>query len=234
MIRTAAVIPFTPRWTPLLELTTIAAAAAATFLALVWAPPDAVQGEVQRVMYVHVPTAWTAYVAFVVVFLASVGWLWTKRPVFDAIAVSSAEIGVLFTGVTLIAGSIWAKPTWGVWWTWEPRLITTAVMFVMYVGYLLLRGLSSDLEARATRASVIGIVAVVNVPIVHLSVTWMDALHQLPTVLRPGGPALDGRMLLTLIVSVLAFTLLYLWMMVGRVALERARQARILAARGGT
>ena len=234
MIRTAAAIPFTPRWAPLLEVATFAAVVAATALALVWAPPDSVQGEVQRVMYVHVPTAWTAYLAFIVVFLASVGWLWTKRPVFDAIAVSSAEIGVLLTGLTLVAGSIWAKPTWGVWWTWEPRLITTAVMFVMYVGYLLLRSLSSDLEGRATRASVIGIVAVINVPIVHLSVTWMNALHQLPTVLRPGGPALDDRMLLTLIVSVVAFTLLYAWMMVGRVAIERARQERLLAARGRT
>jgi heme exporter protein C len=233
MIRTAAAVPFTPRWTPLLEVATVAAAGLATFLALGWAPPDAVQGEVQRIMYVHVPTAWTAYLAFVVVFLASVGWLWSKRPLFDAIAVASAEIGVLFTGVTLIAGSIWAKPTWGVWWTWEPRLITTAVMFVMYVGYLLLRSLSTDAEGRATRAAVIGIVAVVNVPIVHLSVTWMNALHQLPTVLRPGGPALDDRMLATLIVSVVAFTLLYAWMMVGRVALERARQERILAVRGG-
>jgi heme exporter protein C len=234
LTRTAAVVPFTPRWAPLLEVATIAAAGIATFLALFWAPPDRIQGEVQRVMYVHVPTAWTAYLAFVVVFLASIGWLWTKRPVFDAIAVSSAEIGVLFTGMTLIAGSIWAKPTWGVWWTWEPRLITTAVMFVMYVGYLLLRSLSPDLEGRATRAAVIGIVAVINVPVVHLSVEWMNALHQLPSVLRPGGPVLDDRMLVTLIVSVLAFTLLYAWMMVGRVALERSRQERLLAARGET
>ena len=232
MIRTAAAIPFTPRWAPLLEIATIASALVATGLALVWAPPDAIQGDVQRVMYVHVPSAWTAYLAFVVVFVASVAWLWTRRPVFDAIAVSSAEIGVLLTGLTLVAGSIWAKQTWGVWWTWEPRLITTAVMFVMYVGYLLLRGLSSDLESRATRAAVIGIVAVVNVPIVHLSVTWMNALHQLPSVLRPGGPALDDRMLLTLIVGTVAFKFLYAWMMVGRVAIERARQARILDARG--
>lgn len=233
MIRTAAAVPYTPRWAPLLEIATVASVVVATWMALVWAPPDAVQGQVQRVMYVHVPSAWTAYLAFIVVFLASVGWLWTKRPVFDAIAVSSAEVGVLFTGLCLIAGSIWAKPTWGVWWTWEPRLITTAVMFVMYVGYLLLRGLSTDLEGRATRAAVIGIVAVVNVPIVHLSVLWMNSLHQLPTVLRPGGdPTLDDRMLAALMTGMLAFTLLYAWMMVGRVAIERARQERIIDARG--
>ncbi len=216
---------------PILGLASVASALVATFMALVWAPPDAVQGDVQRVMYVHVPAAWTAYLAFIVVFLASVGWLWTKDPSFDAVAVSSAEIGVLFTTLTLVAGSIWAKPTWGVWWTWEPRLITTAVMFVMYVGYLLLRSLSSDAVRRATQAAVIGIVAVVNVPIVHLSVTWMDALHQLPSVLRPGGPALDDRMLLALIAGVVAFTIVYTWMMVTRIGIERARQERIMEAR---
>jgi heme exporter protein C len=214
---------------PALGLASIGAALVASAMALVWAPPDAVQGEVQRVMYVHVPAAWTAYLAFVIVFLASVGWLWSKRPVFDAVAVASAEIGVLFTGLALVAGSIWAKPTWGVWWTWEPRLITTAAMFVMYVGYLLLRGLSTDIEGRATRAAVIGIVAVVNVPVVHLSVTWMNALHQLPSVLRPGGPALDDRMLATLIVSTLAFTVIYAWMLVARVEIETARRDRMLA-----
>jgi heme exporter protein C len=215
---------------PALGLASIVGALLASAMSLVWAPPDAVQGEVQRVMYVHVPSAWTAYLAFVIVFLASVGWLWSKRPVFDAIAVASAEIGVLFTGLTLVAGSIWAKPTWGVWWTWEPRLITTAVMFVMYVGYLLLRGLSTDTEGRATRAAVVGIVAVVNVPVVHLSVTWMNALHQLPSVLRPGGPALDDRMLATLIVSTLAFTVIYAWMLVARVEIETAREERLMAA----
>jgi heme exporter protein C len=106
-------------------------------------------------------------------------------------------------------------------------------MLVMYIGYLLLRSLSTDLEGRATRAAVIGIVAVVNVPIVHLSVTWMDALHQLPSVLRPGGPALDDRMLATLMTGVVAFTLLYAWLMVERVAIERRRQERVLRARDG-
>ncbi|MEK7859810.1 MAG: cytochrome c biogenesis protein CcsA [Chloroflexota bacterium] len=224
----------TVRIRPALGVASVAGALVATAMALLWAPPDANQGDVQRVMYVHVPSAWTAYLAFVVVFLSSVGWLWSKRPAFDAVAVASAEIGVLFTALALVTGSIWAKPTWGVWWTWEPRLLTTAVMFVMYVGYLLLRGLSTDLDRRATRAAVVGIVAVVNVPIVHLSVTWMNALHQLPTVLRAGGPpAIEERMLATLIVGVVAFTLVYAWALLERVAIERARQARILRVRAG-
>jgi heme exporter protein C len=212
----------------LLGVLAAASALIATWMALVWAPADAVQGEVYRIMYVHVPSAWLAYLAFVVVFLASIGWLWSKRPIFDAIAVSSAEIGVLFTGLALVAGSIWAKPTWGVWWTWEPRLITTAVMFVMYVGYLLLRGLSTDFERRATRAAILGAVLVLDVPIVHLSVLWANSLHQLPTVLRAAGsPALDASMLLTLMVSVAAFTLIYAYLMLERVAIEMARRERV-------
>jgi heme exporter protein C len=220
----------TVRLRPWLAIASLASAVVATYMALIWAPPDAVQGDVQRVMYVHVPAAWLAYLAFVVVFLASIGWLWSKQAWFDAVAVASAEIGVLFTGLTLVLGSIWAKPTWGVWWTWEPRLITTAVMFCMYAGYLLLRSLASDFDRRATRAAVIGVVAVVNVPIVHLSVTWMNALHQLPTVLRPsGGPTLDGRMLATLLVSVLAFTFIYAYLLSSRVELELARRERVSA-----
>lgn len=215
-----------PRIRPYLAGASILAGAVALFMALVWAPPDANQGDLQRIMYVHVPAAWLAYLAFVVVFLASVAWLWGRWPLADAIAVASAEIGVMFTGLALVLGSIWAKPTWGVWWTWEPRLITTAVMFAMYVGYLLLRSLSSDFERRATRAAVVGAIAVLNVPIVHLSVTWMNALHQLPSVLRPGPPALDGRMLTTLLVAVGAMTVLYAYLMVVRVSIERARSTR--------
>jgi heme exporter protein C len=213
---------------PWLGIAAAAAFGVASVMALFWAPTDANQGDVYRIIYVHVPSAWLAYLAFIVVFLASLGWLWSHRPLFDAIAVASAEIGVLFTGLALVAGSIWAKPTWGVWWTWEPRLITTAIMFVMYIGYLLLRGLSTDFSRRATRAAVLGVIAVIDVPIVHLSVLWANSLHQLPTVLRIGGPpALDGPMLLTLMASVGAFTLVYAYFMSERVSLELARQERL-------
>ncbi|MDQ6858348.1 MAG: cytochrome c biogenesis protein [Chloroflexota bacterium] len=204
----------------------------ALWMALLWSPPDAVMGNVVRILYVHVANAWLAYLAFVVVFLASVAYLWTKRPVFDAIAVASAEIGVLFTTLTLVLGSIWARPTWGVWWSWEPRVVTTAVMLAMYVGYLLLRNLSDDLDRRATRAAILGIVLVVDVPIVHLSVTWMNALHQLPSVLRPDlSPTLDPSMLASLVAMVIAFTLVYAYLMSARVDIERLRQARIIEAR---
>jgi heme exporter protein C len=225
--------PFpTIRLRPWLGILATAAAILASWMGLVWAPTDAVQGDVYRVIYVHVPTAWLAYLAFVIVFLASVGWLWTRRPWFDALAVASAEIGVLFTGLFIVAGSIWAKPTWGVWWTWDPRLVTTAVMFCMYLGYLLLRSLSNDFERRATRAAVLGIIAVVDIPIVHLSVLWMNSVHQLPTVARIGAsPAIDAQMGMTLGVSVIAFTLVYFALLVERMELERRRQAQLLRSR---
>lgn len=225
--------PFpTIRVQPWLGVLALVGSVIATFMALVWAPTDAVQGEVYRILYVHVPLAWLAYLAFFIVFVASIGWLLTKRPWFDALAVASAEIGVLFTGMFIAAGSIWAKPTWGVWWTWDPRLVTTAVMFMMYVGYLLLRSLSTDFERRATRAAVLGVIAVIDIPIVHLSVLWMNSLHQLPTVIRAGGgPALDASMGFTLLVSVIAFTLVYFALLAERVSIELRRQRQMLEAR---
>src|SRR5437588_5023388 len=166
------------RLRPWLGIAATAAAILASWMGLLWAPTDAIQGDVYRVIYVHVPTAWLAYLAFVVVFLASVGWLWTRRPWFDALAVASAEIGVLFTGLFIVAGSVWAKPTWGVWWTWDPRLTTTAVLFVIYVGYLMLRTIQTDPLARARQSAVVGIVGFVDIPIVNQSVTWWRSLHQ--------------------------------------------------------
>src|SRR2546426_6217005 len=145
-----------PRIRPWLGIAAAASFVVASVMALFWAPTDAVQGNVYRILYVHVPLAWLAYLAFVVVFLASVGWLWAKNPIFDAIAVASAEIGVLFTGLFLVAGSIWAKPTWGVWWTWEPRLVKAAIMFFMYVSYLLFRGRWKGVSRRATGAYCFG------------------------------------------------------------------------------
>jgi heme exporter protein C len=232
MIETTAA-PFpTIRVRPWLGVLAIGSSLIATFMALVWAPTDAVQGDVYRILFVHVPLAWLAYLAFFVVFVASLGWLLSRRPWFDALAVASAEVGVLFTGMFIIAGSIWAKPTWGVWWTWDPRLVTTAIMFMMYVGYLLLRSLSTDFAQRATRAAVVGVIAVVDIPIVHLSVLWMNSLHQLPTVLRAGGsPSLDAAMGITLGVSVVAFTLVYLWFIAERMSIELERQRRMLEAR---
>jgi heme exporter protein C len=189
------------------------------------APPDRVQGDLVRIMYVHVPSAWIAYLAFGITFLASLAFLVRRRPGPDRLAAASAEVGLLFTGLTLLSGSIWGRATWGVWWDWDPRLTTTAIMFVAYLAYVLLRASIVDRGRRARLAAVLGVVAFANVPVVHFSVLWWRGLHQAPTVLRPGSPSIDPVLLVPLLVGVAAFTLLYAWLVLGRIRLERERDA---------
>lgn len=172
-------------------------------------PPDAVQGDLQRIMYVHVPSAWTAYLSFFVTFVASIAYLRTRTLRWDHLAGASAEVGVVFTGLALATGSIWGKPVWGVWWTWDARLVLTAVMFFVYLGYLALRRSIDDPELRASRSAVLGIVAVLQIPIVHFSVTWWRGLHQPPTVLRPDAPQMDPPLLFALFMAVAAFTVVF-------------------------
>src|SRR5260370_1132312 len=156
-----------------------------------YAPREAVQGNVQRIMYLHVPSVLTAYLAFGLVLLGSIAYLATRRPGWDRLAGSAAEIGVLFTGLTIVSGSIWGKPTWGTWWTWDARLTSTAVLFCVYVGYLLLRSLIDEPEARGRYAAVVGILGAVNIPIVHFSVKWWRAPHPPSPPLRPAPPPID-------------------------------------------
>lgn len=200
---------------------------AGLYLGLIWAPPDAYQGQVQRIMYVHVPAAWVAYLAFGVVFLFSILYLWRGNPTFDQVAYASAEVGVVFTGLTILAGSIWGKPTWGVWWTWDARLTTTAVLFLIYVGYLMLRSFVEDRFRGARYAAVLGIVGFLDIPIIHKSVEWWRTLHQPASVMRPEGATVAPPMLFTLLVSVAAFTLLYLYLLSQRLHLEQL-EAEIL------
>ncbi len=172
-------------------------------------PPDFVQGELVRLMYVHVPAAWAAYLSYAVTLAASVGWLWRRRPGWDRLAAASAEVGVFFTGLAVVVGSIWGRPTWGVWWTWDARLVTTALLFFVYLGYLALRRAIPDPVLRARRSAVFGVVAFAQVPLVHFSVLWWRTLHQPATVLRPSDPSMDHTMLAALLLNVVAFTLLY-------------------------
>lgn len=203
-----------------LELAATGTVAAALVVGLT-APTDVVQGTVQKIMYVHVPSAWLAYLAFIVTLIGSAGYLATRRLRWDRLAGSSAEVGVVFTGLALATGSIWGKPVWGVWWTWDPRLVTTALLFFVYLGYLALRRSIADPQARATRAAVLGAVAFVQVPIVHLSVVWWRTLHQLPTVIRPGGPTMDADMLGALLGNLVAFTLVFAALLRRRIALAQ-------------
>jgi heme exporter protein C len=188
-------------------------------------PPDAVQGDLQRIMYVHVPSAWLAYLSFVMTLVGSVAYLRTRRIRWDHFAGASAEVGVVFTGLALITGSIWGKPVWGVWWTWDARLVLTAVMFFVYLGYLALRRSIEDPERRARRSAVYGIVAVLQLPIVHFSVVWWRGLHQPPTVLRPDDPQIDGPLLAALLAAVFAFTVAYSALVSRRTEIARLEDA---------
>ena len=187
------------------------------------APPDAVQSDAQRLMYVHVPSAWIAYIAFGVTAIGSGLYLWprTRSLVWDRLAGASAELGVLFTGLTLVLGSLWGRPVWGVWWAWDARLVTTAVLFFLYVGYLALRRIPAAAEIRAKRCAIAALVAFVDVPIVHFSVNWWRTLHQQATVFNPELNAhIHGVMAFTLWWGVFAFTLVYVYLLDKRYRLE--------------
>jgi heme exporter protein C len=198
------------------------------YLGLVWSPPDVTQGNAMRILYVHVPSAWVMYLAFFCTMVGSVGYLWKKDMKWDRFAAASAEIGVLLTALTLFTGSIWGKPIWGVYWTWDPRITTTAILFVIYVGYLMLRTLQDDPVARAKQSAVVGIIGVLDIPIIQQSVYWWRSLHQQATILRPGlgDPSMDDRMELTLFVNVIAFTVLFVFLLGQRLRLGQLEHER--------
>ena len=202
-----------------------AALGTTALIGLFGVPADAAQGDVQRIMYVHVPSAWLAYLAFLVTLVGGLLYLRKGDLRFDRIAVASAEIGLVLTGITIASGAIWGKATWGRWWDWDPRLTTTAILFVVYAGYLLLRQSLVDRYRRARLAAIFGTLAFLNVPIVHFSVLWWRGLHQPPTVIRAGDPTIDHLLLAELLASVASFTLVYIWLLRRRAALEAARDA---------
>jgi heme exporter protein C len=218
--------------TRLLGWATLVTLALTAVMALVVTPADAVQKDAVRLLYLHVPTAWVAmYLSFGITTLASVLWLWqrTRSDTWDLLAGPSAEIGVVFIGLTLAVGSIWGRTTWGVWWTWDARLTSTAVLFVLYLGYLAVRRVPAAPDVRAKRAAIVGIAAFLDVPIVHYAVTWWRTLHQEATLLSPrrlGDPEIHGSMAWTLVLGVLAFTLLYGWLLAHRFRLA-AMEARL-------
>lgn len=189
-----------------------------------YAPREVTQGNVQRIMYLHVPSILTAYLAFAVVFVASLAYLASRRGSWDRLAWASAELGVLFTGLTLVSGAIWGKPTWGTWWTWDARLTSTAVLFVIYVGYLLLRSMVDDVERGARYAAVVGIIGFLDIPIVHFSVKWWRTLHQPATLLGPEPAPMSPPILTALVVNLAGFLLLYSYFLAKRVALLRLEE----------
>jgi heme exporter protein C len=183
-------------------------------------PPDQVQGNLVRLVYIHPGVAWVAlYLAFGLAAAASLLYLWprTRSLFWDRLAAASVEVGVVFTACTLISGSIWGRPTWGVWWVWDARLTSTAVLLVLFLGYLALRRVPAAPETRAKRSAFAALFAAVDVPIVHFSVEWWNTLHQGATVLNSDlSPTIHGSMAWTLLLGFVALTLVFGWMLLVR------------------
>lgn len=205
--------------TRVIGIAVIIAMAWLALFALVLSPADVNQGESVRLLYIHVPTIWIAYLSFVVTAVSSGAYLFTKKHSlgWDRLAGASAEFGVAFVGLTLLVGSMWGRLTWGVFWQWDARLTTTALLFVTYIGYLAVRRLGGSHQQRAKRSAVIGLLSVLLIPLVHWSVVIWRSLHQTASVLDTDGDIdMDGMMLFTLFVGVVAFSLLYIWLVLHR------------------
>jgi len=206
--------------------------------ALVLSPPEVNMGDSVRLLYVHLPTIAVSYLGYGITFLGSVIYLRNQSPFWDLLAGAAAEIGVLFTAFVLVTGAIWGKPTWGTYWEWDPRLTATTVMFIMYLGYLAIRRMDLPQEVRSRRAAVVGIIAIANLIIVRYSVQWWRGLHQGQTL--GVDTQLDGLMLFSLFLSVVAFLLLGAWLLIHRFRVawlerqvEDMRLARALSERRG-
>ena len=199
--------------------------------ALVYTPVEHLQGLAQKIFYLHVPAAIWAETAMVLVGLASVFYLFLKDPRLDRFAAASAEVGTVFAAIVLKTGPIWGKPIWGTWWSWDARLTFTLFLFLLYIGYLLLRGAVADPASRARFAAVLGICGMCLVPFIHFSVYMFRTLHSMPIVLKPSTPSLPGSMLVTWLLSLGVFTLLYVGFVVQRYALSYLREQ--LEALGG-
>ncbi|HLI89781.1 MAG TPA: cytochrome c biogenesis protein CcsA [Ktedonobacteraceae bacterium] len=189
------------------------------WMIFIYAPTDAIEGNAQRIFYFHVPSAWIGMLAFGVLALSGTGYMVTKDERWDWLARAAAEIGAVFITLALITGSIWGRTTWGAWWTWDPKLTATLILWFMYIGYLMLRSYMGRTSASAYAGAVLGIVGVVDVPIIYLSVQWWRGQHPTAEVGVPG--ALPPSVVLTLMVSLATFTLLYCFLMVQLYQLQK-------------
>jgi heme exporter protein C len=227
--------PPSPRWTAF-GIFAFAFLIASQILAVAISPPDRDMGNLQKIMYVHVPAAWITFLCFFVVLICSLRYLWQGRERDDLLAASAAEVGATFNGLTLMLGMIWGRPTWGVWWAWDARLTSTLVLFLIFVGYLALRAFVEDPRQRAQWSAAVGTLGAINVPIVYMSVRWWRTLHQIQS-----SPAtVDPAYVLGLRTNAFAFLFLMIYLIRRRYeiaslnwAAEQAAQAAALGTTAG-
>ena len=195
----------------------------AIYFIFIYAPTETTMGDVQRIFYFHLSSALVSFLTFFIVFIASILYLWKKNFKYDLIAYSSAEIGMVFSSIVLITGSIWAKSIWNTWWTWDPRLTTMLILWFSYAAYIILRkSVFSDEDKMARFCSVFGIVAFVNVPLVFMSIRWWRTIH--PIVFKAGKTAVNSSMIVTLVISLVAFTILCIHLLFERYSLEMLKR----------
>jgi len=211
------------RWEKGLVAAAAVGLVATMYGAFLWAPTEATMGDVQRIFYIHVPSAWTAFLAFFLVFLAGTAYLVTKNLQWDRIALACAEIGTIFCTAVLLTGPIWAKPVWGIWWTWDARLTSTLILWLMYVSYLLLRDFLEEPTRRATLSAVFGAFAFVDVPIVYFSIRLWRTQHPQPVLAGGEESGLDPQMFQVLLLSWIAFSILFALLAILRVRLEKSQ-----------
>ncbi len=189
----------------------------ALYLVFVYVPTEQTMGIVQRIFYLMVPMGWLSLLSFLIVFVGSILYLVKRESKWDILAHSSAEVGIIFTTLALLTGAIWAKPVWGVWWAWEPRLTSTLVLWLLYLAYFMVRSLATEESRGATFAAVVGIVGFIDLPIIVLTTTLWRGMHPEPIIFQGG---LAPSMLVTLLVSISAFTALYFLLLIQRVSMK--------------
>jgi len=187
------------------------------YLVFVYVPTEQTMGIVQRIFYLMVPMGWLSLLSFLIVFVGSILYLVKKESKWDILAHSSAEAGIIFTTLALLTGAIWAKPVWGVWWAWEPRLTSTLILWLLYLAYFMVRSFATEESRGATFAAVVGIVGFIDLPIIVLTTTLWRGMHPEPIIFQGG---LAPSMLVTLLVSITAFTALYSLLLIQRVSMK--------------